>query len=536
MASADELMELQSLDKCLEGLESDEENGYQVGLVEKKWTRVMKWFAVMLVALVTFGSFYGIGRSFHQSGVNTAMGDNVITGLYEMPQGAGVNLGGWLVLEDWFFSGTSGSFVMSQGAGQGQCLPPLLPHSDEPWPSEGVLAHRLNATKGKEETIKIFEAHRTQFLADDDLQKIAATGISTIRLPLTWAAFADALAPLSPVYASFDPERETALVPDPFYHDKIALATIPRKMLVDFLHKASHFGLTVIFDLHAFPGGSQDGTYNSVWPNRPVFWSEQTQIGNPATAVPLSMAGRWVVQALIRWVETLDAEAKKAVAGLTLMNEPAHTNAWGHFAEEKNVLTWLSETSEDFRTSSLPLENVKLYVNLIETAFSEFEHSAVPWFLNTFTKEEQKTWAVADVHWYVAWSSGDCDGRSVEGGGFDCAAPLPQVQAKLHSCASSASQRLRQLFGDAQVAVTEFSAGTFHKARYACHDSQLLRTFIEEQVRAFRSDHIQPFFWTWKMPFGPNFEAGWSLKYLLGLEDAKLGGQCDPQQNQGVQF
>lgn len=47
----------------------------------------MKWFAVMLVALVTFGSFYGIGRSFHQSGVNTAMGDNVITGLYEMPQG-----------------------------------------------------------------------------------------------------------------------------------------------------------------------------------------------------------------------------------------------------------------------------------------------------------------------------------------------------------------------------------------------------------------------------------------------------------------
>jgi hypothetical protein len=39
---------------------------------------------------------------------------------------------------------------MSQGVGQGQCLPPLLPHSDEPWPSEGVLAYRLNATKGKE--------------------------------------------------------------------------------------------------------------------------------------------------------------------------------------------------------------------------------------------------------------------------------------------------------------------------------------------------------------------------------------------------
>lgn len=89
----------------------------------------------------------------------------------------------------------------------------------------------------------------------------------------------------------------------------------------------------------------------------------------------------------------MDPETQKAVHGLTLMNEPAHTNAWSHFAEEQNVLTWLSETSGDFRTSSLPAANVKLYVNLIETAFSAFEHSAVPWFLQTFTKEEQKTWA-----------------------------------------------------------------------------------------------------------------------------------------------
>lgn len=62
---------------------------------------------------------------------------------------------------------------MSQKEGQGRCLPPLLPHSDEPWPSEGVLAHRLNATKGTEPTIQVFEAHRRNFLAPDDLEKIA---------------------------------------------------------------------------------------------------------------------------------------------------------------------------------------------------------------------------------------------------------------------------------------------------------------------------------------------------------------------------
>lgn len=39
---------------------------------------------------------------------------------------------------------------MSQKQGQGQCLPPRLSHADEPWPSEGVLAHHLNATKGQE--------------------------------------------------------------------------------------------------------------------------------------------------------------------------------------------------------------------------------------------------------------------------------------------------------------------------------------------------------------------------------------------------
>lgn len=111
--------------------------------------------------------------------------------------------------------------------------------------------------------------------------------------------------------------------------------------------------------------------------------------------------------------------------GLTLMNEPAHTNAWSHFADERDVLQWLSATAQDFRGSKLPGYGVKLYVNIIETAFSQplgprnwcclalrFENSAVPWFSETFTKEERETWAVADVHWYVAWSNGACDGRT----------------------------------------------------------------------------------------------------------------------------
>lgn len=443
---------------------------------------------------------------------------------FSMPKGAGVNLGGWFVLEDWFFSGSHGKLVSSETQGQGRCLPPLLHHVEEAWPSEGVLASRLNASFGSKETARIFKAHREEFFTKDELQEIIRSGIDTIRLPITWAAFADALAPLSQnVYAAHNPDTETALVPDPFYPDSAAFATIPRADLAAFLRHAAQNGVSVILDIHSFPGGSQQGTYNGIWPNRPVFWTERSKIG---PSIELTEVGRWIVKALLQWSASLDPEAKMGIKGLTLMNEPAHSNAWTHFAKEEDVLRWLSEVADDFRKSLLPTQGMKLYVNLIETAFSQFEHSAVPWFLKTFSQEERETWAIADVHWYVAWSNGVCDGRTVEGGAYSCSSPLSEVRGKLSSCAHGASARLRSLFGKGLVAVTEFSAGTFHQARYACSDSQILRAFLEEQITAFRSDDIEPFFWTWKMPFGPNFEAGWSLKYLLGLEkdpDRALG-------------
>ena len=36
------------------------------------------------------------------------------------------------------------------------------------------------------------------------------------------------------------------------------------------------------------------------------------------------------------------------------MNEPAHSNAWRHFADEAEVLKWLTVTADDFRSSKLP--------------------------------------------------------------------------------------------------------------------------------------------------------------------------------------
>ena len=53
-------------------------------------------------------------------------------------------------------------------------------------------------------------------------------------------------------------------VPDPFYVDRAAFATIPRDWLSEFLVRCSRHGIRVLFDLHAFPGGSSQGTYNGV--------------------------------------------------------------------------------------------------------------------------------------------------------------------------------------------------------------------------------------------------------------------------------
>ena len=72
-----------------------------------------------------------------------------------------------------------------------------------------VLEHKFDFSAFLEETTKkhifVVRVPRTP----EELQEIVRSGIRTIRLPVTWAAFADALAPLSPsVYAAHNPDIE----------------------------------------------------------------------------------------------------------------------------------------------------------------------------------------------------------------------------------------------------------------------------------------------------------------------------------------
>mmetsp|Transcript_45912 Transcript_45912/g.102986 ORF Transcript_45912/g.102986 Transcript_45912/m.102986 type:complete len:548 (+) Transcript_45912:60-1703(+) len=432
----------------------------------------------------------------------------------------GVNLGGWLCLEDWFFSGNKGKYVASMHAeGQGYSFPPLVTSVSKPWTSEGLLTRQLADEHGAAFVLRAFADYRASFISAQDLREIKSLGLNTVRLPITWAAFADVLSPLDPAYRGYDADLDIALVPDPFYKDEAAFVTISRKELSLFFHQAQQHGLRVLLDLHAFPGGASHGTYNGVWPLKCAFWTEYSRVGL-ANTTRLRDIGLWIVKAMVTWIEGLDVETRGVLAGVTFMNEPGHMNRWKNFAPEKAILDWLEEASRIYFSSSLPLLGIQLYMNLVETAFQDFDGMVVPWFRNLFSLEERQTVVVADVHYYLAWDKYHCDGRWDGQAAFNC--QLPKSQGVVASCAAGNARNMKQRWRSVAelVAVSEFSMGTADQPDFACKDPQLLTMVLKQQLASFGGHGFQTMFWTWKLPHAPDFEPGWSLQWLVRQANA----------------
>eukprot|EP00448_Togula_jolla_P010536 CAMPEP_0170597624 /NCGR_PEP_ID=MMETSP0224-20130122/15806_1 /TAXON_ID=285029 /ORGANISM="Togula jolla, Strain CCCM 725" /LENGTH=564 /DNA_ID=CAMNT_0010922107 /DNA_START=173 /DNA_END=1867 /DNA_ORIENTATION=- len=454
-----------------------------------------------------------------------------------------VNFGGWLCLEDWFFSGPVGRYVSTPPnlpQGQGACLPPLLTGPlDKPWASEGELVNRLLKDKGASYAADVFKAHRESFISREDYKQLKVLGIKSVRIPLSWAIFADELKRIDPeIYGKHDPEYDTAIVPDPFYKDEIHMATVPRSWLRDQLTMAAEEGLRVVLDMHNMPGGSSDGTYSGIWPLPPKFWKEKVKVGKGDVA--LRQVGLWLNDALVRWVESLDDLLEKGtIWGLCMINEPAHLSApEGHsWATEDDVLSYIEAYTEFFRKSTLPSRGVRLYVQIIETAFDNFNARVPDWYHATFSDEERGTWAVMARHYYTAWNP-QCNGliqsTKIAGGGYTCDDTIEKITGRLRDCIFSFAGEFDQLFPKPDLrAVTEWSLGTNPDANLACSNADVLRVLFETNVNAFGLLHekglIEPFFWTWRMPFGPKFQPGWSLKYFSGMagdESLDSNGRC----------
>lgn len=426
----------------------------------------------------------------------------------------GVNFGGLFVLEDWFFSGSSGSHVATIGSqGQGVCLPPLLGKTTAPWASEGILVKGLVNSEGPAEAVKIIEAHRASFITEQDFSQAAQMGIRKIRLPIPWYAFADALAPLDA--DAFAPGAK--IVPDPYYASEASFVTLDRKRLVEFLQTASSHNIKVILDMHNHPGGAQLGTYNGIYPLKPQFWLGSSRVGKKP--VRLTELGLWIAKAFIQWVEQLEPQEFAALDGLTLMNEPAHrANGQDFIESEQAVLDWLAKSSNLFRASSLPSKGKKLYVSLVETTWKDPYNLMPAWFTKTFASHERHAWAVFDVHWYISWSGDLCSGRVNPGGRFTCDMSVEELRPLLRNCAVHDMVRFFKKV-DGLKACSEWSLGTFEQPQQSCQSPTLLTAFLEEQLDVYKMYDIEPFFWTWTMPYARNFQSGWSLKSIAGLED-----------------
>jgi len=472
---------------------------------------------------------------------------------------AGVNLGGWLVLEDWFFSQASAldaEMVVSSPkyAGEGRVFPSdcggehgHFGGGRGTWRSEGEmttwLLHEHEAKRGAD-PFGLFGRHRDTFIMEEDFKQIASLGLKLVRLPIPWQTFADALCSLKTKdkffgnYCNTDPETKTMFVPDPFYHVEMQLMTVPRSILTKALGWAQKHGLRVVLDVHTMVGGSSDGTYSSVWPLKPAFWQECVS----SECVPLRDIGLNITSALIDWVAGL-GELKPVVAGLTFMNEPAMEAFGGKelggadwLDKQDDVLDWLSDATALFEARKLELPDAKVYVNLHSSAFKKppadkpvpfwpfpiyVPDPAYAWFQKQF---KNKPWAFLDIHFYEAWDRTNfpeaplCDTPSLDA--------LTAETQKFAKETFTDNPDLSEMALQGRMAMSEFSSATFDKVRLACNNKTFTRAFLYRQVSEVLKVGIQPFFWTWRMPEGGMFQDGWSLKKIVGLEKEPKGRSC----------
>jgi len=250
-----------------------------------------------------------------------------------------------------------------------------------------------------------------------------------------------------------------------------------------------------------------------------------------------------IAKAMVQWVESLTPDVRPSVAGLTFMNEPAHMNAIGkeNFLVDDNIVfDWLTSAAHIFRQSTLPEERIRLYVSVIETAIHNFgcafikgakcgfDRKVPHWWLKTFTKEERMKWAVIDLHRYDAYTAGQCDGRMGDGGAYRCSDPM-EVKSKvwndpdeIRSCTAAWAHSFLDKFPYSLRAASELSGSTYWDPRVACNDPETVSAFIDTQGRLMKDNYIdEQFFWTWRMPYGVNFEPAWSLKRILGFETGR---------------
>ena len=401
-----------------------------------------------------------------------------------------------------------------RGSPQGRLFPsdvvqahPFTPATNatvEPWYCEGDLTTATTARIGAAATIDAFVKHRTTYWSEQDLVTMASHGVNTVRLNVGWWAF-----------HSFPLPAEESIITDPCYGNK-TFVTLSEGFLTMWMDRFAAHGIQVLFDLHAMPCGSADGTYNGVFPQKPLFFEN-------ATAQSI---GLQVIDNMLSWYNALNPARRAAVYGFTLLNEPGHLMVPGMIPTAAPIVSWLRDAVALYEkkvvtgVESPPM----LLMNLIGTAFNYPACSdQVACMVNVTAVDldlAHKDWAVFDVHHYFAWDGGS----GIPMQNCSTAAALRSyVDVGMTSYMTEIVTKGNKV-GLYNFATSEWSLCTHRNDSQACQAPDSQTIMHEGQREAFRKEGFANFFWGWNMPYGGWHEAKWSLKHFLtGAHGAREG-------------
>ncbi|MCC2644995.1 MAG: symbB, partial [Burkholderiales bacterium] len=438
----------------------------------------------------------------------------------------------------------------------------------------------------------IFQRHRETYLSNwnsdptlsNSLEKAAALGIKIVRLPITWVIQYDK----SYIIQKSDGSEQiipattgkVQLIPDPFYPSK-RWASIPINQLEAILKTANSKGTKIILDIHTFPGGASDGTYNGVWPNAPKFWSVEPNIYKKNFQTIFDKATAKEELNKSNNDTTKDLSKIKICSAFDETGKKAGVTSWG--ASPVDVLSTLAYAVKKFEnTPELTNNNIKLYMNIIETMYDEktinpFQNIGT-WWKSITSQNERSKWAVLDIHHYIAWGK-DCndvftakqldltsDGQiKWKGPGYtnpvyktDSLGDLPLYLTRIKKNDGSLSYSINEagftqikacsnwflnirnelgLSREDKLAASEFSAGTnadtFNSGASGVgtivptNFAKYRNEFLQEQVMNANKEGITAIFWTWAIPYNSNFQNEWSFSNICsGANKALLPGIC----------
>jgi len=513
---------------------------------------------IFIVGLVVSGCNVG---STSTSSNSPAPADSII-------RPDGVNLGGLFVLEDWFFSSPDLGQLVSTPCGSVIGSSELFANGYAPsghavpkfnWSSETDFVYKLRNTYQftDEQVIDLFQHHRDSYFNKNGLDSLNANfkslqqmGVKSVRLPITWAiTYPDHAYTIYGTTGSVTvpqvTDNRSRLIQDPFYKD-LKWVSIPVQQLEQVLQIAAQNNIKVLIDIHAYPGGSSEGTFNGVWPKHPLFWTAMQSIdGKPA----YQQNFQTIFGSLVNWADKLVTDSKKAdiaagLGGLTPMNEPAHlfgihagcsaSESWG-ITSYTQVLDTLQLAIDQFGKSALPnkdpKKNVKLYMNVIETMYNG--HGNVMqdfgnWWKGIATADQRQKWAVLDMHHYVAWDSAhQCNTCLNDALATDLKTHETIITKagfeRIDKC-SAWFKDLRTELGlndGSLISSSEFSASTHFDTHQSCssgvipslkiaNSAEYRNYFVQQQLRYAQQGNVETYFWTWMIPYNTNFQNEWS--------------------------